>query len=74
MQNLNRVVVTAATVVLLAAAARPLAAQTVAECYEKVLAMCDEALANSKWWEKPIVGAACTAMLVGCNTQVVINK
>jgi hypothetical protein len=74
MQNFTRVITTAATVTLLAATVTPLAAQTVAECYEKVLGMCNDALKECAWWEKPIVGAACTAMLVGCNTSVTITK
>jgi hypothetical protein len=74
MHNFSRVVINAVTIATLAVTARPLAAQTVAECYEKVLTMCDTALAASSWWEKPIVGAMCAGMLLGCNTTVVVNK
>ena len=74
MHNFTRGIMTAVTVTLLTATITPLAAQTVAECYEKVLDMCDKALAESAWYEKPIVGAMCTAMLVGCNTTIVVGK
>jgi hypothetical protein len=65
---------TGVAVASIGASAQPLAAQTVAECYEKVIGMCDSALAASAWWEKPIVGAMCAAMMLGCNASIVVNK
>lgn len=74
MHSFHRAVVTAVAITALATAARPLAAQTVAECYEKVLTLCAEAMDGAKWYEKVAVGVVCTAMLAGCNTTVVISK
>lgn len=56
--------------VLSVAAAAPLAAETVSECYFRVIAECDEALANAKWWEKPAVGVLCAGMMGGCTGNV----
>jgi hypothetical protein len=73
MHTLNRAIMTAVAVTALATAARPLAAQTVAECYEKVLTLCAAAMEDARWYEKAALGVVCTAMLVGCNTTVVVN-
>ena len=73
MHTFNRAIMTAVAVTALATAARPLAAQTVAECYEKVLTMCAEAMEDAKWYEKAALGVVCTAMLVGCNTTIAVN-
>lgn len=54
--------------------ANPIAAETVADCYEKVLGMCAEALDGARFYEKPIIGAMCTAMMLGCSTTIVVNK
>jgi hypothetical protein len=73
MHSLNRAVMTAVAVTALATAARPLAAQTVAECYEKVLTLCAEAMDGANAFEKFALGVVCTAMLAGCNTTVVVS-
>ncbi|MBI4544338.1 MAG: hypothetical protein HY703_04000 [Gemmatimonadetes bacterium] len=54
---------------LLGGAVTPLAADGVADCYERVIAKCTEALERSKWWEKPAVGIVCAGMLIGCTPQ-----
>jgi len=44
----------------------PLFAGPVEECYDEVLTLCDDALEDSAWWQKPAVGLFCTGMLAGC--------
>lgn len=69
MLNPMRKVFLITAVAMIGATAQPLAAETVADCYEKVLKMCNDALEASRWYEKPLIGAMCTGMLVGCNVS-----
>lgn len=55
-------------------AALPLAAETVSECYNRVVERCDTALSNAAWWEKPAVGIMCTGLLGGCTGNVVFAE
>lgn len=64
----------AVSLTAVAMTANPIAAETVADCYEKVLKMCADALDGARWYEKPVIGAMCTGMLIGCNTTVVVNS
>lgn len=59
---------------MLAGATTPLAAQTVAECYAKVLNMCSDAMVGANWFERFAIAEVCTALLVGCNTSIVVGK
>jgi hypothetical protein len=61
--------VLAATAMMLAATDLSAESSSVADCYERVLAMCNEALENAKWWEKPAIGVLCTGMLAGCTAE-----
>lgn len=70
--KVNRVLMSLVLMLTLAGSGQPLAAQTVAECYEKVLAMCSDAMDGAKWYEKFAIGLMCSGMLAGCNTQVVL--
>jgi hypothetical protein len=64
----------ALAIVMLAGAGfhSPIAAEesAVADCYERVMIMCVDALDEARWWEKPAVGLLCTAMLGGCMAEV----
>lgn len=73
MNSFTRPVAVALTAIVMAGATAPLAAETVADCYEKVLNMCADALDAARWYEKPIIGAMCSAMLAGCVTKVNIS-
>jgi len=42
----------------------------VADCYDRVLAMCGEALEDANWLEKVGIGVLCTGMLTGCVAEV----
>jgi hypothetical protein len=42
----------------------------VADCYERVLGMCAEALEEANWIEAVGVGILCTGMLTGCMAEV----
>lgn len=64
----------AVSLTAVAMTANPIAAETVADCYAKVLDMCADALEGARFYEKPIIGAMCSAMLLGCSTTVVVNK
>jgi hypothetical protein len=66
--------IVAVPLLAVAMTANPIAAETVADCYEKVLNMCAEALEGARFYEKPIIGAMCTAMMLGCSTTIVVNK
>ncbi len=35
-------------------------------CYDHVLDRCNDALGESRWWQKPAVGVACSLMMGGC--------
>lgn len=70
--KVKRALMSLVLMLTLAGSAQPLAAQTVAECYEKVLTICAEAMDGAKWYEKFAVGLMCAGMLAGCNTQVVL--
>jgi hypothetical protein len=43
----------------------------VTDCYERVLAMCADALEDANWLEKVGLGILCTGMLTGCVAEVV---
>ena len=49
----------------------PLFAGPVEDCYAEVIALCDAALDDSAWWEKPAVGLFCTGMLSGCAFEAI---
>ena len=63
----------AATATMLAATHLSAQSSSVADCYERVLAMCNEALENAKWWEKPAIGLLCTGMLAGCAAEALAD-
>ena len=44
----------------------PLFARDTVDCYDRVIAMCDDALDDARFWEKPAIGLFCTGMLAGC--------
>jgi len=46
------------------------AAESVSDCYERVLERCDAALSNASWWEKPALGIMCTGLLGGCTGDI----
>ena len=56
----------------IASAGKPLAAETVADCYEKVLDKCAYAMDGARWYEKVAIGILCSAMLAGCNTTATL--
>jgi hypothetical protein len=43
----------------------------VADCYDRVLTMCGEALEDANWIESVGIGVLCTAMLAGCVAEVI---
>lgn len=47
----------------------PLVAGPVEDCFNEVLALCDDALEEASWWEKPAVGLFCTGMMAGCGFE-----
>lgn len=49
----------------------PLLAGPVEACYDEVLALCNDALEDSAWWQKPAVGLFCTGMLTGCAFEAI---
>ncbi len=55
----------------LAAFTSPLFAESVEECYDDVITLCDDTLEDSNWLEKIAVGAACSLMLAGCTLESV---
>jgi hypothetical protein len=70
MFNPLRSIYLVATVAVLGATAQPVAAETVADCYNKVLTRCAAAMEDARWYEKVAVGVFCSAMLAGCNTTI----
>lgn len=74
MFHFQRIVATVSLGLALAGTASPIAAETAADCYEKVLKMCSEALDGARWYEKAAIGVMCTGMLAGCNVTVVLGK
>jgi hypothetical protein len=46
--------------------ASPVFASETNDCYQEVLATCNDALEDASWWEKPAIGLFCTGMLAGC--------
>jgi hypothetical protein len=72
MFNPLRSIYLVAFVAVIGATAQPVAAETVADCYNKVLDRCADALDGARWYEKPAIGILCTAMLVGCNTTITV--
>lgn len=49
----------------------PVFAGPVEECYDDVLGLCDDALADSRWWEKAAVGLFCAGMMAGCAFEAI---
>jgi hypothetical protein len=72
MLRVNRFVFSLLLVGAIASAGKPLAAETVADCYDKVLTKCADAMDGAKWYEKVALGILCSAMLAGCNTTVTL--
>ena len=72
MIRVNRFAFSLLLVGAIASAGQPVAATTVAECYEKVLTKCADAMDGARWYEKVALGILCSAMLAGCNTTVTI--
>lgn len=62
---LNSVLAASAAVVV----APTLALANPTKCYESTIAWCNGALEGASWYEKIIIGDACTAMMVGCALQ-----
>ena len=54
-----------ALMVMVTAGSAPVFGDTNA-CYDQVLRTCTDVLKESRWWQKPAVGAFCTLMLAGC--------
>lgn len=42
------------------------AAESVADCYERVTLLCADAMEDANWLERFAVGVICTGMLAGC--------
>lgn len=53
--------------VLSTALAAPLAAETIAECQERIIADCAEAMEDANWLEKWALGVFCTARMLACS-------
>lgn len=53
------------------AVAAPLAAETVSECQERVIANCAEAMEDANLIERVALGAFCTGLLAGCSIRSV---
>ena len=68
----TRFIYTLLLVGAIASAGKPLAAETVADCYDKVLTKCADAMDGARWYEKVALGILCSAMLAGCNTTVTL--
>lgn len=47
------------------AGAQPAAAGQ-AECWDKVINWCADAMEDAKWYERFALGVTCSAMIVGC--------
>ncbi|HSL69615.1 MAG TPA: hypothetical protein VK864_05195 [Longimicrobiales bacterium] len=69
MRSFARSTVLAAVLAAGTAPASLAAAETISECYDRVLTDCTEALDGARWWEKPAIGAICTLMLAGCSSN-----
>jgi hypothetical protein len=65
-----RSIVLVASVAVIGATAQPVAARTVAECYNSVLKSCADAMDGARFYERVAIGILCSAMLVGCNTSI----
>jgi hypothetical protein len=72
MLNPLRSIYLVAAVAVIGATAQPVVAADVADCYNKVLDRCADALDGARWYEKPAIGVLCAAMLVGCNTTITV--
>ena len=70
MLNPLRSIYLVAAVAVIGATAQPVAAETVAECYVRVLDTCADAMDGARWYERFSLGLLCSAMLVGCNTTI----
>lgn len=54
--------------------AAPLAAETISECQERVIAHCAQAMEDANWAERIALGVFCTGRLAGCSIrQVNVN-
>jgi len=51
------------------AASPTLALADPSACYESTISWCNQALSGTPWYERWIIGDACTAMMVGCALQ-----
>ena len=69
MRSFARSIVLAVVLAAGSAPASMAAAETISQCYDRVLTDCTEALESARWWEKPAIGALCTLMLVGCSSN-----
>jgi hypothetical protein len=49
----------------------PAFAGPVEDCYDEVLTLCNDALEDSAWWQKPAVGLFCTGMMAGCAFEAI---
>jgi hypothetical protein len=72
MFNPLRSIYLVATVAVIGATAQPVAAETVADCYNKVLTRCAAAMEDANFFERVAVGVFCAGMLLGCNTTVTV--
>jgi hypothetical protein len=68
MKTLRKVLSAAFVAVMLVFIATPARATTqgYTDCVNYWLGQCNQTLADSSWYEKPIIGAACTALIAGC--------
>jgi hypothetical protein len=66
LSNGSNLVRTAVALTMLVVGAGSEAFASPVDCYDRVLANCDDALEAASWWEKPAVGIFCTGMLAGC--------
>lgn len=69
----SRMVYSMLVAVVLGTSTQPLAATTVQDCYEKVLAWCVAAMEDANWLQKFAIGELCTGMLVGCTGANVLK-
>lgn len=49
--------------------ASPVAGDSVSDCYDKVLATCNDAMDDANFLERFSLGLVCTGMLVGCGLE-----
>jgi len=68
MNTVRKVLAAAFVAVMLLFIATPARATTqgYTECVNYWLDQCNQTLADTPWYEKPVVGAACSALIAGC--------